>query len=133
MRKLAFLLLSAVIFIACSASEDEKSAARAFLKAEAEAGNALLEGTQIDAATYCDGCQFKNDDFHYYYIIDEDILSISTMKANKDNIKEVQRTALENIPQSRMLIENLKKLDGKIVYHYTGTITDESLKIEIEF
>lgn len=133
MKNLAFLLLSAVIFIACDTSESDKKAARSFLETEAKAGNALLEGTQIDAATYCDGCQFKNDDFHYYYIIDEDILSISTMKANKDNLKEAQRTSLENIPQSRMLIENLKKLNGKIVYHYTGTTTDETLKIEIEF
>ncbi len=133
MKKITFLLLTVLTLIACQKSGQEMDSARAFLRNEANAANTALAGTQIDFATVCDRCEFINDDFHYYYTIDENYVSIADMEANKEDIKNMQRSMFENIPQVNPLAENLSTIGGKVIFHYTGNMSGSSTQIELDF
>lgn len=152
MKKITFLLLTVFALIACDSAEKEntrnsmkdKSAhsrldkqqiekARTFLKAEAKAAHQQLAGKQVDMATVSDGCKFKNDNICYYYIVDEDQVSIASMEANRDAIENNLRAMLENMPATKPLIDNLKILDGKVIYQYKGSDTGKTMEIELEF
>lgn len=131
MKKITLLLLTTLILVACNSTE--KDQARAYLEAEAKATHMQLVGKKIDMSTTSDGCEFKDDKFYYYYTIDEDIVSIASLETNKQYIEDNMRAMLENMPATKPLIENIKTIDGKVVYHYKGSNTGKCLEIELEF
>ena len=133
MKKITLLLLTVLTLVACQKSRQEMDSARAFLRNEANAANTELAGSQIDYATVCDGCEFINDNFHYYYTVDENYVSIADMEANKENIKNMQRSMFENMPSVKPLTDNLNTIDGKVIFHYTGNISGRTMLIEIDF
>lgn len=131
MKKITFLLLTVFIMVACDSAEKEK--ARTFLEAEAKAAHSQLAGKQIDMATTVDRCEFTNDNIYYYYIVDENKVSIENLEANRKVIEDNTRSVLENMPATKPLIDNLKILDGKVIYQYKGSDTGKTMEIELEF
>lgn len=55
------------------------------------------------------------------------------MEANRKVIEENTRSVLENMPATKPLIDNLKILDGKVIYRYKGSDTGKTMEIELEF
>ena len=87
MKRILFIMLSALIMTACGSSNSDKEQARRMLAAEAIATNNQLQGMQIDFATKSDGCEFKDDIFHYYYTVYEEYVTIEALEACKDEIE----------------------------------------------
>lgn len=134
MKKIIMLMLLLVTLVACNQpSEREKANAREFLRNEISFANDQLTGMQMDYATISDGCNFMNDNVYYYYTIDEDYINISDMIANEREIKRNLRSTLESMPETEALIQNLKKINGKIIYQYTGDITGKTAQFVLDF
>jgi hypothetical protein len=103
------------------------------LRNEISFANDQLTGMQMDYATISDGCNFMNDNVYYYYTIDEDYINISDMIANEREIKRNLRSTLESMPETEALIQNLKKINGNIIYQYTGDITGKTAQFVLDF
>ena len=133
MKKIMFFILSVLFLTSCGSSETEKKEARRILSQEAELTNSTLNGVQIDFATTSNGCEFANDVFHYYYTINEQYVTIESMRENEDELKESIKNSLESMPATQDLIKHIKAIDGKIRYQYTGSQSRKSITITLEF
>ena len=112
---------------------DAKTEAREFLRLAMREANTLMSGKAVDYMTTCEKIEFKNDIVYYYYIIDESQVSIETLRGLKDTMKQNITTTLYNTPDAAVLIEKLEILGGKIIYVYTGDVSEESTSISLQF
>ena len=133
MKKIMFFMLSVLLMTACGGPKNEKDEARRILKNEAEIADNTLKEVQIDFATTCNGCEFSNDIFHYYYTINEEYITIESLKVCEDELKENIRKELERLPETQELIKHIKTIDGKMKYQYTGSQSHEQFTITLEF
>lgn len=116
-----------------NSSADAKTEAREFLRLAMREANTLMSGKEVDYMTTCEKIEFRNDIVYYYYIIDENQVSIETLRGLKDTMKQNITTTLYNTPDAATLIEKLEILGGKIIYVYTGNISEESTSISLQF
>ena len=126
-------MLSALIMTACGSSNSDKEQARRMLAAEAIATNNQLQGMQIDFATKSDGCEFKDDIFHYYYTVYEEYVTIEALEACKEERKEAIIGFLESSEETKEMIRLMRGINGKFIYHYTGSESGKCSDIIIEF
>lgn len=112
---------------------DAKTEAREFLRLAMREANTLMSGKAVDYMTTCDKIEFRNDIVYYYYIIDESQVTIETLRGLKDTMKQNITTTLYNTPDAAILIEKLEIIGGKIIYVYTGDISEESTSISLQF
>ena len=112
---------------------DAKTEAREFLRLAMREANTLMSGKAVDYMTTCEKIEFKNDIVYYYYIIDESQVTIETLRGLKDTMKQNITTTLYNTPDAAILIEKLEIIGGKIIYVYTGDISEESTSISLQF
>ena len=112
---------------------DAKTEAREFLRLAMREANTLMSGKAVDYMTTCEKIEFKNDIVYYYYIIDESQVTIETLRGLKDTMKQNITTTLYNTPDAAILIEKLEILGGKIIYVYTGDVSEESTSISLQF
>lgn len=132
MKRILFIMLSALIMTACGSSNSEKEQARRMLAAEAIATNNQLQGMQIDFATKSDGCEFKDDIFHYYYTVYEEYVTIEALEACKEERKEAIIGILESSEETKEMIRLMRSINGKFIYHYTGSESGKCSDIIIE-
>ena len=112
---------------------DAKTEAREFLRLAMREANTLMSGKAVDYMTTCEKIEFRNDIVYYYYIIDESQVTIETLRGLKDTMKQNITTTLYNTPDAAILIEKLEIIGGKIIYVYTGDISEESTSISLQF
>lgn len=112
---------------------DAKTEAREFLRLAMREVNTLMSGKAVDYMTTCEKIEFRNDIVYYYYIIDESQVTIETLRGLKDTMKQNITTTLYNTPDAAILIEKLEIIGGKIIYVYTGDISEESTSISLQF
>lgn len=113
------------------ASESEKKEAREFLKQDAVATNNILAGKQIDFVTVCDQVKFVNDEIHYYYTIDESQITMDRIEQNADELIKNARSMFNARDDLKKYISLLEVINGKLIYHYKGNTTGESVAIEV--
>lgn len=133
MKRILFIMLSALIMTACGSSNSDKEQARRMLAAEAIATNNQLQGMQIDFATKSDGCEFKDDIFHYYYTVYEEYVTIEALEACKEERKEAIIGFLESSEETKEMTRLMRSINGKFIYHYTGSESGKCSDIIIEF
>ena len=88
---------------------------------------------QIDFATKSDGCEFKDDIFHYYYTVYEEYVTIEALEACKEERKEAIIGFLESSEEAKEMIRLMRSINGKFIYHYTGSESGKCSDIIIEF
>lgn len=125
-------MLSALIMTACGSSNSDKEQARRMLAAEAIATNNQLQGMQIDFATKSDGCEFKDDIFHYYYTVYEEYVTIEALEACKEERKEEIIGFLESSEETKEMTRLMRSINGKFIFHYTGSESGKCSDIIIE-
>lgn len=133
MKRILFIMLSALIMTACGSSNSDKEQARRMLAAEAIATNNQLQGMQIDFATKSDGCEFKDDIFHYYYTVYEEYVTIEALEACKEERKEEIIGFLESSEETKEMTRLMRSINGKFIFHYTGSESGKCSDIIIEF
>lgn len=133
MKKTILFVLSVLLLTSCGSSETEKNEARRILSQEAEVTNKTIKGFQIDFATTSDGCEFSNDVFYYYYTINEQYITIESIREREGELKESIKTTLESMPETQNLIKHIKTIDGKMRYQYTGSQSHKSFTITLDF
>lgn len=132
MKKILFILLSVFTLAACNGAENQKERTRKMLAKEVEAANLQIKGLQLDEATRSEGCEFKNDVYYYYYTVNENNLAIEVVEEMKDLLKENLLSGLESDQSTKELLRLVRSLDGKIIYHYTGSASGKTVTIAIE-
>ena len=136
MKKILYAVLSLVLLVSCGGSdskvsESDKAEARELIRAEIETTNDFLAGKQVDYATVCDGCEFYNDEIHYYYTFNEDYVNVDLLRSNVEEIKKNQRSIIESMPATRELSDLLKTVNGKLIYHYTGDCSGRTVLVTV--
>ena len=133
MKKALFALLAAVAMLSCGPGNEEKRGMRELLSTTFEFVNNQMAGMSVDEATVCDSCAFKNDRVYYYYTIDEEVLSISQLKEEKNLRTAAIKYTIDNNPDMAVLVDMIDKLDGGFSYYYKGRITGEVVCIDIDY
>lgn len=137
MKKIILLAISFLLLVSCGgdnkkvASESEKKEAREFLKQDAVATNNLLAGKQVDFVTVCDQVKFVNDEVHYYYTIDESQITMDMIEQKAGELKTNARSMLNSRDDTKKYISLLEVINGKLIFHYRGNTTGESVAIEV--
>lgn len=137
MKKIILLAISFLLLVSCGgdnkkvASESEKKEAREFLKQDAVATNNLLAGKQVDFVTVCDQVKFVNDEVHYYYTIDESQITMDMIEQKAGELKTNARSMLNAMDDTKKYISLLEVINGKLIFHYRGNTTGESVAIEV--
>lgn len=131
MKKILLLILPALMLVSCA--EIIKESARKQLSATAEITDIELKGSTIDIGIVCDGCEFKNDEFIYYYTFNEDIIPYEALKENEMMLREEFKRDLQmEAIAGDEFYSLLKDVDGKITYHYTGKNTGRTFIITLK-
>ena len=81
-----------------------------------------ITGTQVT---------YSNNEFVFYYEMDETVNSVELLQRNTLNIKKNLINALKTEPSSQLLIKALKDAGATMVYKYTGDKTGKSCTIKI--
>ena len=110
---------------------DDKNEIRSQVRAEIEAADEVLRGKQVDFMTVCDRAVFVNDEVHYYYTIDEDYKTIEEFRGIAGEIKSNIRAVWESIPEVEELLSKLEQIGGRMVVHYKGNYSGETLSITV--
>ena len=133
MKRIMFFMLSVLILTACGSPQAEKENVREQLRKEAETANKNLKGVQIDYATTSNGCEFKNDTFYYYYTVNEQYVDFDAMRAQENALKANIKSTLDSSEETIALLELIKKVNGKIVYEYTGSDSNQIFTITLDY
>ena len=130
MKKLFSVLLVCCMAFAVSCSKSDSKAvadAKQQLKAEAENTNAMLGGQEMGGMTMT--CTFDGTNLIYDYIVDENYISMDQLQVYTSGLK----SQLESAPGFEGIIKNLKVLDGKVIYNYTGKYSGRKITEKISF
>jgi hypothetical protein len=109
---------------------DKEYSPQGFLKEQSKVSNAQcpikleggVTGTQVT---------YSNNEFVYYYKVDETVNSVEILQKNILNIRKNIINALKTEPSSQLLIQALKDAGATLVYKYTGDKTGKSCTIKI--
>ena len=109
---------------------DKEYSPQEFLKEQVRVTNAQfpikleggITGTQVT---------YSNNEFVFYYDMDETVNSVELLQRNTLNIKKNLINALKTEPSSQLLIKALKDAGATMVYKYTGDKTGKSCTIKI--
>ena len=138
MKKILYAVFSIMLLASCGGgkakvTESDKAEAREMLRTELEYANNTLAGKQVDYATFCDGCEFYNDEAHYYYTVNEDYITIQQLKDNVGEFKKRQKEMIKIMPATKELCRLLEMIDGRIIFHYTGDYSGQTVMITLDF
>ena len=136
MKKILYAVFSIMLLASCGGgkakvTESDKAEARELIMAEIETANDFIAGKQVDYATVCDGCEFYNDEIHYYYTFNEDYVNVDLLKNNVGEIKQTQQAIIESMPATRELRDLLKTVNGKLIHHYTGDSSGRTVVVTV--
>lgn len=120
-------MLAAMLLAACNGPSKEE--ARRHLAQEAKAGNEEMKKQDFTQATVCTGITFENDNLYYNYTIDERYTSMSVFRNNREKLKNDIETALATATGIQDIKRSLKILDGKMIYTYRGSISNDTVCI----
>lgn len=120
-------MLAAMLLAACNGPSKEE--ARRHLAQEAKAGNEEMKKQDFTQATVCTGITFENDNLYYNYTIDERYTSMSVFRNNREKLKNDIETALATAAGIQDIKRSLKILDGKMIYTYRGSISNDTVCI----
>lgn len=149
MKKILFLLLGVLLFSSCGikdvkeriarakedrynvereASDNDIQEAKDFLRRAAKGVDTPMK---VDYMTILISCEFDGNNIVYEYIVNEDYATISELKESEDDLRESIEDGLKKESVQEM-INNLNKIDGKVIYKYYGNHSGEKIVIEIE-
>ncbi|MBO4565225.1 MAG: hypothetical protein J5720_07305 [Bacteroidaceae bacterium] len=113
-------------------SSEDADKIKEVIKIEAELTNKVLKGQKVDDATKVIEVDFDGTDFVYNYELDEEYLTIENLKILEDDMTKYQKEMWKSNPQLSNLKNNLNKINGKVVYKYTGSETKKTVTIAFE-
>ena len=109
-------------------SSEEISKLKTVIEVEANKVNKQMAGQKVDEMTTLLSAVFDGTDFVYTYEIDEDIFPIEKMRVLKDDFTQhLKETWVDNPAKP-----SLNAINAKVVYIYTGSLSEDTLKIEFE-
>ena len=110
-------------------SSEEAEKVKEVIKIEAELANKALEGQNVDEMTKVIAVDFDGTDFVYTYEIDEEYLTIEKLKILEEEMTNYQKQIWKSNPQLANLKKNLNRINGKVVYKYTGSESKKTMTI----
>lgn len=130
MKRVLTILFAAMLLAACNGPSKEE--ARRHLAQEAKAGNEEMKKQDFTQATVCTGITFDNDNLYYNYTIDERYTNMSVFRNNREKLKKDIETAVATAAGIQGIIKSLKVLDGKMIYTYRGSISNDTVCIIVD-
>jgi PBP1b-binding outer membrane lipoprotein LpoB len=131
MKKVILIILSASLIVACSSKTTENDSIRNTIREYVEKANSVNSGTDIDEITSCEKITFENDNVYYHHTIDESKVRIELLRGSRELIQEELINIYKNTYELKDLVENVRSIDGKFIYIYTGSITGDTMRFEI--
>ena len=145
MKKILFFL-TMILSLSCTNSsspsnktsdtseKEETIKAKESLKMDAQVADKLLAGKDVDFMTKAVSVKFDGKNLVYTYEIDEEYATIEQLEfAKKEEMEQNIKATLESIPQFAVTKANLKKINGKVVYNYVGSASNNVMVITIDF
>ncbi|MBR4066345.1 MAG: hypothetical protein IKJ97_06305 [Bacteroidaceae bacterium] len=129
MKKTLLIIVSILMLTACG--ELKKEATRKQLAVEARLANLTLKGMIIDTGIVCEGCEFKDDKFTYYYTLDENVISIESLKETEEVLIEGHKEELKQVAIGNDFFKKLGEIEGTVTFHYTGDMSGENIVITL--
>lgn len=131
MKKITLLLLAVLVLAACSPQDNARSNARRDLQAAIEEANKLMKGKRVDYCTTVEKCEFKDDNVHYYYIIDENHIDMDLFEGIKEEVKAAAYETFAKAPDAEEVFKLLEIINGDIILHYKGDQSGKTVTIEL--
>lgn len=86
---------------------------------------------QVDAATEMTSVSLEGNTFIYYYLVDEEQVSMADFEAAKETIREtIKATLTSKDPTLHYFVDACKEGNVSIQYHYVGNTSGEEDTIE---
>lgn len=129
MKRAVNILLAALAIASCSGNSAEK--AREHLMREVEEGNRQMMQQDMQQATVCTGIDFLNDNIHYNFTINEQYMKFADFRKNREMLRDNITGTIKSTAEMRPMLESLEVLDGKMIYTYTGSLSNDTMLIVI--
>ena len=125
MKKILLFILPALMFFSCAESAHKQ------LEHIARTTDFELKGSTIETGIVCDGCEFKENEFIYYYTFDEGLIPHESLEANKEELREAYTAALAHEAAGNDFYDLIKEIEGNVTYHFTGNRSGRTFVISI--
>ncbi len=106
--------------------------AKANMQAIAEAANKLISEEKDAQMATSASVEFDGQNFIYNFEIDETEMTIAELNSAKDELQSKLKKDLEEKKNYQVIKDNLKALNGKVIYQYVGSHTKKTSTITIE-
>ena len=126
MKKILTFILPALMLFSCAKSAHKQ------LEHIARTTDFELRGSTIETGIVCDGCEFKGNEFIYYYTFDEELIPYESLESNKKELYEAYASTLTKEAVGNDFYNLIKEIDGNVTYHFTGNPSARTFIISIK-
>lgn len=87
----------------------------------------------VDQFTVCSGCEIEDGDVCYYYVVDEESISVSISTIMESGSANIKQNLIDNLRQAKSqgLLELCRQCGANFIYRYGGQTTGEVYDIRI--
>ena len=85
---------------------------------------------QVDYMTTLTSCNFDGQNFNYYYEVNEDYTS--DIREFEEEMRENLQNLWDTDPVFDEIKDNLRKVNGSVIYNYVGDESGEKMTIHVK-